>query len=132
MAPRELSEEHKSSMAVGRSEGRAVRVYLDALEQQRPRRGRPRTQETVQKRLATIAGLLPESGSLDRLQLLQERRDLEAELAKMTDAADIAELERGFVAIAASYGQRKGIAYATWRELGVPADVLARAGIKRG
>ena len=30
------------------------------------------------------------------------------------------------------YAQRKGISYAAWRELGVPADVLKKAGISRG
>jgi hypothetical protein len=119
-------------MAAGRSEGRAVRTYLDALEQHRPRRGRPRTQETVQKRLSSIEEALASAGSLERLQLLQERRDLDAELSKMQSVSDLTELENAFVAVAAPYGRRKGIVYATWRELGVPAEVLARAGIKRG
>ena len=30
-----------------------------------------------------------------------------------------------------AYGRRKGIAYATWRELGVSAEVLKKAGITR-
>ncbi len=33
---------------------------------------------------------------------------------------------------AAKYAERKGISYAAWRELGVPADVLKKAGISRG
>lgn len=41
-------------------------------------------------------------------------------------------VEQGFITHAASYGQRKGIRYATWREAGVPAELLARAGITRG
>src|SRR5205085_338979 len=31
-----------------------------------------------------------------------------------------------------AYSTRKGIAYATWRELGVSADVLTKAGVTRG
>jgi hypothetical protein len=33
------------------------------------------------------------------------------------------------VLVAAEYGDRKGIEYKTWREVGVPADVLSRSGI---
>ena len=36
-----------------------------------------------------------------------------------------------FVDAAAEYSERKGITYSAWRELGVPAAVLKRAGVKR-
>lgn len=38
--------------------------------------------------------------------------------------------EDAFVAVAASFGRRYGIDYATWREFGVAASVLARAAIR--
>ena len=41
-------------------------------------------------------------------------------------------MEAAFTRVAKSYGERKGIAYATWRELGVSSDTLKRAGITRG
>jgi len=44
---------------------------------------------------------------------------------------DLAALEADFVQVAASYSARKGISYTAWRELGVSADVLKRAGISR-
>ena len=70
---------------------------------------------------------------MHRLQLLQERRDLEAELeAKAGPATDLVILEAEFVKVAKAYGERKGIVYATWREMGVSADVLGRAGVTRG
>ena len=34
--------------------------------------------------------------------------------------------------VAKAYSQRKGIEYASWRELGVSAEVLKRAGVSRG
>ena len=37
--------------------------------------------------------------------------------------------EDAFVAVAAAYSRRHHIAYATWREVGVPAAVLRRAGV---
>lgn len=58
--------------------------------------------------------------------------DLTAELAEMDNAIDLTAIETAFVGAASGYAERKGISYAAWRELGVPADVLKRAGITRG
>ncbi len=74
---------------------------------------------------------LAEASAIDELQLVQERRDLTAELASMGSSIDISALEDTFVAVAKAYGERKGISYAAWREVGVPAATLARAGIAR-
>lgn len=133
MAPKQLTAEHKEAMAAGRTEGRAVKAYLDALAEHRPRRGRQRTAETIRRRLAALTNELNDATSLRRLQLIQERRDLESELEKKAGpAADLAGLEADFAKVAKVYGERKGIAYASWREMGVPSDVLARSGISRG
>lgn len=126
-----MSDEHKAALAEGREQGRAVRVYLEALEANRPKRGRKRTAESVQKRLAEVDAALADASGLDKLLLIQESQDLEAELASMGDSVDLSALEDAFVAAAQGYGERKGISYATWRQVGVPAAVLARAGIKR-
>ena len=40
-------------------------------------------------------------------------------------------LETAFVDVAKSYSERQGIGYQSWREVGVPAAVLSRAGITR-
>ena len=111
-----------------------MKAYLDALEHHRPKRGRKRTSESIAKRLAKIEEELASASSLQRLQLLQERRDLQAEQAAMEggSAADLGALEAAFVGVAKAYSDRKGIVYATWRELGVPSDVLKKAGVGRG
>ena len=134
MPPKALTPEHKQAMTAGRKEGQAIKAYLDALEQHRPKRGRKRTAESIAKRLGAIEGELADASSLQRLQLLQERRDLQAEQAAMSghDTTDLGALETAFVEVAKPYSDRKGIAYATWRELGVPSDVLKKAGIGRG
>lgn len=133
MAPKTMTDEHKAAMKTGREQGRAVKAYLDALDQHRPRRGRQRTPDSIRRRLARIEQELPEASSLKRLQLTQERRDLQEELAeKSSPTADLSGLEADFARFAKAYGESKGIAYATWRELGVPADVLKRANITRG
>ncbi|MDQ1502388.1 MAG: hypothetical protein QOD57_115, partial [Actinomycetota bacterium] len=37
-----MSDEHKQALAEGRDQGRGVRLYLEALEKNRPKRGRKR------------------------------------------------------------------------------------------
>ena len=127
-----MSAEHKQALARGREEGRAVRRYLEAVEHQRPRRGRKRTPESIRRRLAQVKERVPGADPLSRLHLLQEQADLEAELARMAKAEDMAQLERAFVKVAKAYGARKGISYNAWRAAGVPASVLSKAGIGRG
>ena len=127
-----MTDEHKQALAQGREQGRAVRLYLEALEQHKPKRGRKRTPESIKKRLAAIEQELDGSDALARVLLLQERIDLTNELASKEAVVDLSELENGFVTSAGDYGQRKGISYAAWREAGVEASVLKRAGISRG
>lgn len=113
-------------------EGRVVRDYLEGLRATKPKRGRKRTPETVQKRLAAIEAQLESASPMDELLLVQERRDLEAELEAMSDTIDMTALEAAFVEVAKSYSESKSISYASWRDVGVPAAVLTRAGITRG
>ena len=126
-----MTQEHKDALAIGREQGRAVRRYLEALEAHRPKRGRKRTPESIQKRLSDIEAKLEEADALTRLQLRQERMDLQAELAAKSDGVDLSQLEEDFVQAAKAYGERKGITYAAWREQGVDPAVLRRAGIRR-
>ncbi|MFZ6004389.1 MAG: hypothetical protein ACOYXM_10710 [Actinomycetota bacterium] len=126
-----MSDEHKAALAEGRNQGRAVRRYLEALEAHKPKRGRKRTTESVQKRLDRIDVELAKADPLKRLQLIQERLDLKAELGSAEAKVDLTELENEFVSAAADYSARKGISYAAWRELGVEAAVLKRAGVSR-
>jgi len=126
-----MTTAHKQALAEGRELGRAVRRYLDALDQNRPRRGRKRTTESIKRRLDAIAKQLTDASPLQRLQLVQERMDLKAELEQLGAKVDLSALERDFARVARDYSERKGISYAAWRELGVPADVLKRAGIGR-
>lgn len=128
-----MTDEHKAALAVGRDEARQVKAYLEALEQTTPkRRGRRRTKESIGRRLTAIDAAMANASALVRLQLLQERSDLESELATMdADPVDLTELRARFVKVAKAYGERKGISHATWRAVGVDAATLAEAGIRR-
>jgi hypothetical protein len=127
-----MSAAHKAALALGREQGRVVRQYLEALEQHRPKRGRKRTVASIGKRLAVIEKELPAALPLTRVLLIQERMDLESELWIKENEDDLTEFEGGFIDAAKEYGERKGIGYHAWREAGVDADVLRRAGVRRG
>lgn len=127
-----MSQEHKAALALGRDQGRAVRRYLEALEAHRPKRGRKRTPDSINRRLGDIETKLATADPLSRLQLVQERMNLQQELDTKSETVDIAALEEEFVAAAKEYGERKGITYGAWREAGIDAAVLKRADIRRG
>ena len=74
---------------------------------------------------------LASADALNELKLLQERRDLQSELESKSAVTDHAALEDAFVKVARSYSERQGITYTTWREIGVDAAVLSKAGISR-
>lgn len=126
-----MSKDHKEALAIGRAEGRSVRAYLEALESSKPKRGRKRTKESIAARLERLEEEIVDADPLRRLQLAQERLDLNDELATMDTGIDIAELEAEFTRVAKGYAERKGITYAAFRQIGVPAAVLKKAGISR-
>ena len=130
---RSMSDSHKEALAVGRDQGRAVRRYLEALDANKPRRGRKRTREGIEKRLAAIEERMAAADALSRLHLAQERMDLEAELAASGEGGvDLDSLETAFTQAAGPYSERKGISYDAWRSAGVEPRVLKAAGIGRG
>ena len=126
MARTKMTETEKTEVA-------AVRDYLKALEQNAPRRGRRRTPESVERQLAMLEDELEGASVTKRLDLIQQRIDLEADLETLQQAGsvDLSALEAGFATHAAAYGGRRGISYAAWREIGVSSATLKSAGIRR-
>jgi hypothetical protein len=127
-----MTDQHKAALAEGRNESRAVKRYLEALEANRPKRGRKRSQDSIEKRLAEIETQIPTADPLKRVNLIQERLNLRNALGSTEDTVDMVALEAEFVRAAAGYSARKGLTYAAWRELGVEPALLAKAGITRG
>lgn len=125
-----MSQEHKDALARGRREARAIKTYLEALANRRP--GRPVTTESLNGRIERLeAKLATETDPLKRVDLVQQRLDAVEALKRVEASADMDALEAGFVDHAAGYSERKGISYTAWRESGVPARVLRKAGIAR-
>jgi hypothetical protein len=126
-----LTDNHKAALAQGRTEGRAVRAYLEALRGNKPKRGRKRTSDSINKQLKSIDEQLKTADPVTELRLVQLRRDLNTELEGMSSNVDLKAIEDAFVKVAATYSERQGISWASWREVGVPASVLTRAGLSR-
>jgi uncharacterized protein YicC (UPF0701 family) len=126
-----MSAEHKAALAAGRQQGITVRKYLEALEAHKPKRGRKRTTESIEKQLKSIEAKLADADALTRLSLVQQRMDLVGELGSLQAGVDLSGLEADFVSVAKEYSQRKGISYAAWREVGVEPAVLKKAGVTR-
>lgn len=122
MARSKMTEEDKVAR-------RAVREYLEALEASKPKRGRRRTPESIQTRIAGIETARESASPLKRLDLAQERIDLHRELEALGAETDMDALEGNFVEHAKRYGDAKGLTAAAWRAVGVSAATLKRAGI---
>ncbi len=126
-----MSAEHKAALAKGRAQSKAVRDYLNMLEQD----GRRSSNMSADQLNAKIHELHTRIDETDdparRLELIQRRMDLEEQLGSVEDAPDADALEKDFVKAAKEYSERKGISYPAWREIGVPAATLKAAGVPR-
>ena len=121
---------HKAKLAQGRADARAVKAYLEYLENNRPKRGRRRTEESITARLTAIDSELESASPLARLNLFQEQEDLGAELQAMQQKVDGTELRAGFVEAAGRYATSKNIRRSAFRKMGIDAQTLTEAGIK--
>jgi len=130
-AKRTVTADHKAKLAQGRREARIVGKYLDAISAGKGKRGRKRTPESINMQITKIDREMSEAPAIRRLELTQKRNDLASERDRLAARVDLASLEGDFVKIAKSYSKRTGINYGAFRSVGVPAEVLKRAGVSR-
>jgi hypothetical protein len=130
--PRAMSAAHKSALAEGREQSRIVDRYLRAVTQPKPR-GRKVSKAALFERLGNAEKRARAATGVERLTAAQEVRDLRVRIAAVDsgDAVDVAALEKAFVKVAKNFSEKRGISYGAWRDTGVSAEVLAKAGIKR-
>lgn len=126
-----MTEAHKKALAKGRAQARAVKDYLAARETD-SKRGPKMTPDKLRERIeSTQDAITNEEDPARRVELIQQRINDEERLDTLQDQPDMEALEAAFVDAAAEYSERKGISYTAWRELGVPAAVLRKAGVPR-
>ena len=125
-----MGDEQKRAIALGRTQNKAVDRYLEFLERSKPKRGRKRDSSRVEEQLKAVETQLETARGVQRVNLLQRKEDLLAELKSFDDVQDGSAIEAKFIEHVAAYSDRKGISYDTWVKAGVPAAVLVRAGMK--
>jgi hypothetical protein len=119
--------ERPAACGVRRAETNAVAAYLTALKAPKvPARSRAALEN---RRVQIEQWLAEESSPIREVELIQQRPDIDAQLAQIDQAARLPELEEAFVNVAASWAKRTGVTAAALREVGVPASVLRRAGL---
>ena len=130
--PRTMSSAHKAALAEGRQVSAIVDRYLSALHVPK-QRGRKVSVASLQQRLADAEAKLKHASGVARLTAAQDIRDIKARLSSIASsgAQDIKSLEAAFVRVAKKFGEKRGIGYGAWRDAGVPAQVLKRAGVRR-
>lgn len=130
--PRVVTDEHKAAMKRGRQVSAVVDAYLKVVDQPK-RRGRPISLDELNARRAKATDELAVSEGLARLKLLQTIRDLEERISTLEqdNSSDLQALEQRFVEVGSEFAASQGIDYSTFRDYGVPADVLKRAGIRQ-
>ena len=106
--------------------------YLSAVNTPK-RRGRKVSKGALQQRLTDARAKAKSATGVDRVLAAQEVRDLQTRIAALDSASggDVKSLEAAFVKIAKRFGENRGIGYGAWRDAGVPAPVLKKAGIAR-
>ena len=118
-----------TAVRASRRDAMAIRRYLERLERAEvldPERA------AMAHRLASLRRLISDSSNeAERASLVEERESVEEAMWAARDrvVARDRSLEAGFVAAAAGYSRRKGISPEAWRLVGVPDEVLHRAGL---
>ena len=129
---RKLSAAHLSALAEGRTMSATVDHYLAAVNTPK-RRGRKVTTASLEQRLTDARARLKTATGVEKVVAAQAVRDLQMKLAQMntTSGADLKSLEADFVKVAKKFSVKRGISYGSWRDAGVPAVVLKKAGVAR-
>jgi len=129
---RTMSAAHKRALAEGRTMSATVDRYLQAVNTPK-RRGRKVTKATLEQRLTDARARLKTATGVEKVLVAQEIRDLEAKTARLNSAGetDLKGLEAEFIRIAKKFGENRGVGYGAWRDAGVSAEVLRRAGVAR-
>lgn len=129
---RKLTDDEKQRMADGRSNTRIVDRYLRDLATGKYHRRGPRKTDpdVIQAELAELDAKIATSlPGVEKLVLIEDRKKLRQTLAGRAENQAFDELENKFIDIAKLFSDSRGISYESWREMGVPARVLIKAGI---
>jgi uncharacterized protein YicC (UPF0701 family) len=122
----------QKAVAEDRTMSATVNRYLAAVTAPK-RRGRKVSKATLEQRLERAQETVRTATGVEKLLAARDARSLTARLSQMTaaDSVDVQRLEAEFVKVAKRFSENRGITYGAWRDAGVPAQVLKRAGVAR-
>lgn len=107
-------------------EASIVKKYLESLNE------RPSHQiRDAERQLEQVQAAIETEGNPAKLLGLYQRRIDLINYLEHKDTKKASEAQWEFSLVVKSYSDRRGISYAAWREVGVPAEVLKEAGIER-
>ena len=116
-------------MSTPRSARGIIDAYLSALQ-----RFRSEDNASIEQLHDDVnrlqAQILNTDSPTTKLALIAARRRTEAMLQSMVSEKELAKLEDRFVEVAEQWGEANKVDAETWLEVGVPLEVLARAGIR--
>lgn len=123
------SEAYAAAITAGWRECQVVDRYLEHVRIERTRLTVRPTVQMIERRLTEIGREVKRIDGFLVFGTISKHGELSAQIRSLAEALDRLSTEDDFVAVAASFGRRHGIDYATWREFGVAHSVLARASI---
>jgi hypothetical protein len=113
-----MSDQAKENMAMGMKAMCAVDAYLTYMDQKKP--GRRIDRSALEEKAKAETNLAHKVIIIAQIHEAIRRED---------EALKEAEWEQEFVKYAPWFSEQHGITYAVWREMGVNAKVLSKAGI---
>lgn len=125
---RKIDPETKKAMAEGRERSRVVDLYVKALETHKfHKRFRTLDIKGIEDKIAQLDNEISRTAGVTKVLLTQSRRDLAKQLDTQGRAEEFEQLETTFISIAKQFSIERAISYETWRDIGVPVRILAKA-----
>lgn len=107
---------------------RTIRRYLEGLEEGWNIQV---DAEPIRARLTQVQADIVVASPVQRVQLIQERLDLQAQLEEAETDWGWDQIEADAIAVMAEWAESRGLSYKALRQAGVPAAALKAAGIAR-
>lgn len=130
---RRLSPQHKAALAEGRTMSATVDRYITYINMPKTR-GRKVPLAELRRRREAARETVRTATGVAKLTAAQDARDLEARIATLEAASNGtngAKLEADFIKVAKRFGAARSVGYGAYREAGVSAVVLKKAGVAR-
>ena len=121
----------RATVVDAKTEAQRISSYLRALAAKKTAKGPKADPKVLARRIEAARATVHASTGITQLTAVQNLRNLEKRANNPVMNGTFDALETGFIQVAKSYSDRRGIEYGAWRAVGVDAGVLKKAGISR-